>query len=54
MQSDSTPKSAKDSLVEALGETPEENSIGKPDSPTLPLYGSENVPISNEEEKTIE
>lgn len=44
----------KDSLVEALGETPEERIIGKPDSPTLPLYGSENVPISNEEEKTIE
>ena len=43
-----------DSLIEALGETPEENSIGKPDSPTLPLFGSENVQISNEEEKIIE
>ena len=54
MGSEPYKKTAKDSLVEALGETPEENSIGKPDYPSLPLFGSENVPISNEEEKEIE
>ena len=43
-------KSAKDSIVEAL----EEQSIGKPDAPTLPLVGSENVPITTEEEKDVE
>lgn len=47
-------KTAKESLVEALGETPEERSIGRPDSPTMPLVGSENVPITPEEEKTVE
>lgn len=43
-------KSTKDSLVEAL----EEKSLGMPDNPTLPLVGSENVPISEEEEKDVE
>ena len=40
-------KTTRDSLVEAL----EEQSIGKPAGPTLPLVGSENVPITEEEEK---
>ena len=43
-------KTTRDSLVEAL----EEQSIGKPSGPTLPLVGSENVPITEEEEKDVE
>lgn len=41
----------KDSLVEALGESEEDNSIGKPENPTLPLVGSENVPVTPKEEE---
>ena len=41
---------AKDYIVEAL----EDKSIGMPDAPVLPLVGSENVPISEEEEKDVE
>lgn len=51
MKSEPTKKTVKDSLVEALGDYQEENSIGKPDNPTLPLVGSENVPISHTEEE---
>ena len=47
---DKRDKSTKDSLVEAL----EEKSLGMPGNPTLPLVGSENVPISEEEEKDVE
>ena len=47
-------KTVKDSLVDALEDEQEEKIIGKPDYPTLPLNGSENVSISNEEEKEIE
>ena len=47
-------KTVKDSLVEALVDSTEENSIGKPDYPTLPLNGSLNVQITEEEEKEIE
>lgn len=43
-------KSTKDTLVEVL----EDKSIGMPDNPTLPLVGSENVPITGEEEKDVE
>lgn len=50
MAHDETVKTARDSLVEAL----EEQSIGKPDNPVLPLVGSENVPISKDEEKDVE
>lgn len=50
MAHDEIVKTARDSLVEAL----EEQSIGKPDNPVLPLVGSENVPISKEEEKDVE
>ena len=42
--------STKDSLVGAL----EDQSLGMPDNPTLPLVGSENVPITEEEEKEVE
>lgn len=38
-------KSTKEAVVEAL----EETSQGKPSYPTLPLVGSENVPMSPEE-----
>lgn len=48
------PVSARDSLVKALGDPDTINIEGRPDNPTLPLVGSENVPISKEEEKTIE
>lgn len=44
-------KGTKDSLVEALEE---EQSIGMTNHPVLPLVGSENVPISPEEEKVVE
>lgn len=43
-------RSAKDSLMDAL----ESESIGAPDNPTLPLVGSENVPISEKEETDVE
>lgn len=43
-------KSVKERLADALSESIE----GKPDMPAMPLYGSENVPISAEEEKEIE
>ena len=43
-------KTTKDILVDTL----EDDSIGRPESPTLPLVGSENVPISKEEEKNVE
>lgn len=43
-------KSIRDSLVEEL----ETNSMGMTDQPVLPLVGSENVPISEEEEKDVE
>lgn len=52
--SDIAKKTVKDSLVEALGESAEERSMGRPDNPTLPLVGSENVPITTKEEKEIE
>ena len=42
--------SAKDSLVGAL----EDQSLGMPENPTLPLVGSENVQITEEEEKEVE
>ncbi len=45
-------KNARDSLVEALEE--EQSIIGMTNHPVLPLVGSENVPISAEEEKIIE
>lgn len=48
---DNNPKGAKDSLVTALEE---EQSIGMTNHPVLPLVGSENVPISAEEEKDVE
>lgn len=49
MQDEKT-KSVKDSIVEAF----EEQSIGKPDMPTLPLVGSENVPVTAKEEQYVE
>ena len=50
MKKEEHTKTTRDSLVEAL----EEKSIGKPDGPTLPLVGSENVPVTEEEEKDVE
>ena len=41
----------KDSLVEDLGESESDNSLGRPESPTLPLVGSENVPVTPKEEE---
>ena len=51
METDTPDKTIKESLVEALGESAEERSIGRPENPTLPLVGSENVQVSREEEK---
>ena len=51
MSKEPTNTKVKDSLVEALGESEEDNSLGKPDNPTLPLVGSENVPITPKEEE---
>ncbi len=51
MSTSKTNITVKDSLVEALGESESDNSIGKPDNPTLPLVGSENVPITPKEEE---
>ena len=50
MKGDSETKDAKASLVEAL----EDASIGKPSNPVKPLVGSENVPITPEEETRYE
>lgn len=44
-------KEVRDSLVTALEE---ENSIGMTDQPVMPLVGSENTPVSEEEEKDVE
>lgn len=44
-------------ILDALGEANDENneeSIGKPAEPVLPLVGSMNVPISPKEEETVE
>lgn len=42
-------------VLDALSaETEAEQSIGKPTSPVLPLFGSMNVPISREEENECE
>lgn len=43
-------KTIRDSLAEAL----EDNSIGMPSQPVIPLVGSENVPVNKEEERDIE
>jgi len=44
--------STKKMILDALSaETAEEASIGKPDNPVLPLVGSMNVPISEQEEQ---
>ena len=48
---DEKSKCIKDSLVSALEE---ERSIGMTNHPVLPLVGSENVPVSAEEEKDVE
>lgn len=46
-------QSVKERMIEALGDGV--NTIeGRPDSPTIPLVGSQNVPISREEEKECE
>jgi hypothetical protein len=50
MKKEDKAKTTRDTLVEAL----EDKSIGKPAGPTLPLVGSENVPITEEEEKDVE
>ena len=50
MRTDNKNLTTKDSLVDAL----EDDSIGRPESPTLPLVGSENVPITEKEEQYIE
>ena len=48
-------KSAKMMILDALDEKNiESNIIGIPNSPTLPLVGSLNVPISESEEKEVE
>ena len=47
-------KCAKDTLVEALEGDGDESIIGMTNHPVLPLVGSENVPISAEEEKDVE
>lgn len=44
-------KEVRDSLVTALEE---EKSIGMTDQPVIPLVGSENTPVSEEEEKDVE
>ena len=47
--------STKKFILDALcAETPSESIEGRPNTPTLPLVGSENVSISREEEKIIE
>lgn len=47
--------STKKIMLDALNnEVFEENSIGRPEAPTLPLVGSMNVPISATEEKNDE
>jgi hypothetical protein len=44
--------SARKMILDALSaESVEEASIGKPENPVLPLVGSMNVPISEQEEK---
>lgn len=46
-----TKPSTKKMILDALDAKPiEANSIGIPNSPTLPLFGSLNVPISEAEE----
>lgn len=50
MKDEKVTNSAKDSLLEAL----DDNSMGAPDTPTLPLVGSENVPVTPEEERDYE
>ncbi len=50
MKKEDKAKTTRDSLVDAL----EDQSIGKPAGPTLPLVGSENVPVTEEEEKYVE
>lgn len=47
-------KPTKEALVEALEDARMESIEGKPDLPAKPLFGSENVPITPEEEKVIE
>ena len=47
--------STKKMILDALcKEALQEQSIGKPAGPVLPLVGSENVPISPEEEERYE
>ena len=43
-------KCTKDSLVSAL----EDDSVGMTNQPVMPLVGSENVPITKEEDKNVE
>ena len=43
-------EATKKAILDALSPE-EENSIGKPDAPTLPLVGSENVPVTPKEEE---
>ena len=50
MRCDKKQKTTRESLVFAL----EDDSIGKPENPTLPLVGSENVQITETEEKDVE
>lgn len=42
--------SVRKQILDALGEKEMEESIGKPDEPALPLFGSVNVDVNNQEE----